>query len=132
MSQWLPYILGFFVVVITALQAYPYFKLRASKGRQPAILDELLTPAQRREETLLLYFMAPQCGMCRNITPIVDELARQRSDILRIDAAERPDIAREFSVMGTPAFVLLKNGVVDKVKLGGLSRQKIVRILETV
>lgn len=98
-------------------------------------------PVRRVDEWLLSFlqareYRAPpitglQCGMCRNITPIVDKLATQRNDIKRIDASEKPEIASQFNIMGTPAFVLVNKGIVEKVKLGGMSRKNILKMLET-
>ncbi len=134
--QFLPYLVAALVLAFVGLQMYPYFKLRATRGNtvpEPAINTQ--NPADSEAEQAggrkLYYFMAPQCGMCRNITPIVDELAASRNDIVRIDAAESPETARAFNVMGTPAFVLVNDGVVEKVKLGGMTRQKILDMIDS-
>jgi len=128
------YLLYAIAVLLTlaflAFQFYPYFKIKASRGQTAPALNEVLTNEQQKQQRLLLYFMAPQCGMCRNITPIVDELETQRHDIKRIDASEKPEIAHQFKIMGTPAFVLINNGIVEKVKLGGMTRKKILQMLE--
>jgi len=129
--QFLPYILiPMLVVLFIGLQLYPYFKLRATRGHASPLLAKILQPGQSADGRILLYFMAPQCGMCRATTPVIDEVARQRADVIRIDASVSPDIAREFRIMGTPAFVLLKDGVVEQVKLGAISRSKILAMLD--
>jgi len=129
--QILPYILiPLLVLVFISLQLYPYFKLRATRGHASPLLSKILQPGQSPEGLILLYFMSPRCGMCHATTPVIDELAKQRADVIRIDASKSPDIAREFRIMGTPAFVLLKDGVVEQVKLGAISRSKILAMLE--
>ena len=128
--QFLPYLIALLVLVFVALQLYPYFKLKGSRGKTAPSLGESFDEAPTETDRKLIYFMAPQCGMCRNITPIVDELAQQRSDIVRIDASESPEIAKKFNVMGTPAFVLVNAGIIEKVKLGGMSRKKILEIID--
>jgi len=128
--QFLPYLIASLVLAYAALQLYPYFKLKASRGKAAPSLGKPLDAASEKSAKKLIYFMAPQCGMCRNITPIVDELAQQRNDIVRIDASESPEIAKEFNVMGTPAFVLVNAGVIEKVKLGGMSRKKILEMID--
>ncbi|MGV6857628.1 MAG: thioredoxin family protein [bacterium] len=130
LTHYLPYVLGVLVILITTMQLYPYWKLRVSKGKTPVLPGHWLSPDQRRQETLLLYFMAPQCGMCRSITPIVDTLAKKHPNIIKINAVDNPDMARVFSVMGTPAFIRLHHGTVEQVKLGGLSQTKILKMLE--
>lgn len=127
----LSYILIFlFLLGFLGLQLYPYFKLRSSLRKRAPALNPLLSPTQRKQPRLLLYFMSPKCGMCKNITPFIDQLSRERDDVIRIDAAEQPQVAREFKVMGTPAFIVINNGAVEKVKLGAISRRKITALLE--
>ena len=128
--QFLPYLIALLVLAYIALQLYPYFKLKASRGKAAPALGEALDEAPAETGRKLIYFMAPQCGMCRNITPIVDELAQQRSDIVRIDASESPEIARKYNIMGTPAFVLINAGIIEKVKLGGMTRKKILEMID--
>lgn len=128
--QFLPYLIAPLALTFLAFQLYPYFKLKASRGKAAPTLGKFLDGTAAKTERKLIYFMAPQCGMCRSITPIVDELAQQRNDIIRIDASESPEIAKEFNVMGTPAFVLVNSGVIEKVKLGGMTRKKILEMLE--
>ena len=127
--QFLPYILAFITLVFLVLQLYPYLKLRAVRGKIAPSLDKILNTEQRKQSQLLLYFMAPQCGMCRNITPIIEELSQQRTDVVQVDIFRDVEVARELGVMGTPAFILIKDGIIEKVKLGGLSRDKILELL---
>lgn len=128
--QYLPYILAFITLLFLAIQIIPYFVLRSKRGKTAPSLDALLNSEQRKQSQILLYFMAPHCGMCRNSTPIIDELAKQRLDVLRIDISNHPEIAKELGVMGTPAFVLIKDELIDSVKLGALNQKKILEILE--
>lgn len=129
--NFIPYFFGLLAFAIMLWQFYPLIKLRAARGKHAPSLDLLLTDDQRNNPKLLLYFMSPKCGMCREITPIVDSLALQHSNILKVDLFGHSDVARELNVMATPAFILLINGVVEKVKLGGLTQQRIVEMLET-
>ena len=127
----LPYILGALTLIILGFQLFPYLKIRGMRGQDAPSLSDLLSAEQQKQPRMLLYFMAPQCGMCRDIPPIVDDLAEQRPDIFRVDASEDPETARQFKVMGTPAFVLVDKGVIEKVKLGGMTRNKIIEMIES-
>jgi len=128
--KFIPYFFVFAAFALMLWQFYPLIKLRSARGKHAPSLDLLLTDDQRNSPKLLLYFMSPQCGMCREITPLVDSLALQHSNILKVDLFEHTTVARELNVMATPAFILLINGVVEKVKLGGLTQQKILEMLE--
>jgi len=125
----IPYFFGFLALALLLWQFYPLIKLKSAQGKHAPSLDLLLSDSQRKSPKLLLYFMSPKCGMCRDITPIVDSLALQVSNLIKIDLFENTQVARELGVLATPAFVLLKNGTVSKVKLGGLTEKKILEML---
>lgn len=125
----LPYFLSIVTLLFFVWQIYPYFKLRSTRGKAAPALDKILDSEQRKQHKILLYFMAPHCGMCRHVTPIIDDLSNQRSDVKRIDISIDADVAKELGVRGTPAFVLIENGVIEKVKLGALPKDKILKML---
>jgi thioredoxin 1 len=125
-------IVSFLVIVFLFIQLLPYIKAREIQGRQTPDLTDLtdvFTDKQRQQQRLLLYFWSPKCGMCRGMTPIIDNLAQEREDVISINAAENVDVARRFKVMGTPTLVLLKNGKVAKVLLGAKSEKTINALL---
>ena len=122
-------VVSILVVIFLFIQLLPYIKAREIQGRQTPDLSDVFTEKQRQQPRLLLYFWSPRCGMCRNMTPIVDKLAREREDVISINAADNVDVARRFKVMGTPTLVLLKNGKVDKVLLGAKSEKTITALL---
>ncbi len=126
--NFIPYFFGFLAIALIIWQFYPLIKLRSARGKHAPSLDLLLNDSQRESPKLLLYFMSPKCGMCREITPIVDSLALLHSNILRVNLFEHTEVARELGVMATPAFVLITNGVVEKVKLGGLTESQILEM----
>jgi thioredoxin len=63
---------------------------------------------------VLLDFYADWCGPCKMLTPILDEIAQERSDIkiVKINVDEAQDLAQRYSVMSIPTIVLFKDGEV--------------------
>ncbi|MFH1146651.1 MAG: thioredoxin domain-containing protein [Pseudomonadota bacterium] len=62
---------------------------------------------------VLIEFWTPFCVHCQAMAPVLDALARERAGklkIVKINAEREPMLARQFSIMGTPAFLLYRNG----------------------
>lgn len=61
---------------------------------------------------VLVDFFAPWCGPCSTIALVLDELAREASDlkIVKINVDESVELASQFSIFSIPTFVIFKNG----------------------
>ena len=60
----------------------------------------------------LVDFYADWCGPCKMVSPIVDEIAQENTDILvgKVNVDEAPAIAMQFGVMSIPTLVVLRDG----------------------
>lgn len=84
------------------------------------------------EKLVLLDFYADWCGPCRMVSPIVDEVARERSDILvgKINVDNEPELSGEFGVVSIPLLVVMKNGKIINQAAGARPKPQILAMLE--
>ena len=90
--------------------------------------QELVLNADRE---VLLDFWAPWCGPCRMVSPIVDEIAQERQDILvgKVNVDEEMALASQFQVMSIPTLVVLRNGQVVSRTVGARPKDAILSLL---
>ena len=84
------------------------------------------------EKTVLLDFYADWCGPCRMVSPIVDEIAEERDDLLvgKVNVDNEPELAEQFGVFSIPTLVVMKNGEIVNQSTGARPKNQILDMLK--
>lgn len=94
-----------------------------------------LTDANFEEEVLntslptLTDFWAAWCGPCKMIAPIVEQLADEYQDKLKVtklDVDQNPTVATRFGVMSIPTLILFKNGEAVERLVGYMPKERLL------
>ena len=82
-------------------------------------------------KTVLLDFWAGWCGPCSMLSPVIDEIAEDRTDIKvgKVNVDEEPELSSAFQVMSIPTVIVLKNGKVTGKSIGVRPREDIEAML---
>jgi len=84
---------------------------------------------------VLVDFWAEWCSPCRIVSPIVDELATEYGEKLKVgklDVDANGQTAQKYGVMSIPSLIVFKNGEVVKTMVGAQSKDNFKKELDSV
>ena len=80
---------------------------------------------------VLLDFWASWCGPCRMLSPVVDEVAEERTDVKvgKVNVDEQLELAGQFGVMSIPTLLVFEQGKLVRQAVGARPKASVLELL---
>lgn len=97
--------------------------------------DEFDAAVSAGSQPILIDFWAEWCGPCKQLSPVLDELANEFSGKLtvgKVNIDQNPESPQKYGVRGIPTLIVFKEGKPIATKVGSLPKSQLVEWLNGV
>ncbi len=103
-------------------------------GATKAVTDaSFVTDVLQSDRPVLVDFWAEWCAPCRKVEPLLEEIAGEMGDkvrIVKLNIDENPETARAYRVMSVPTLTVFKGGQPVQSVAGARPKGDLVKLIE--
>jgi len=97
--------------------------------------DEFDATVAAGSQPVLIDFWAEWCGPCKQLSPVLDEIANEmdgKLTIAKVNIDQNPESPQKYGVRGIPTLIVFKDGKPVATKVGSLPKSQLVDWLNSV
>ncbi|NUR69344.1 MAG: thioredoxin [Hamadaea sp.] len=96
--------------------------------------DTFVSDVLQSDTPVLVDFWAEWCQPCRKVSPVLEEIANEMGDrvrIVKVNIDENPETTRAYRVMSVPTLTVFKGGQPVQSVAGAKPKGELVRLIES-
>jgi len=99
---------------------------------EPITTSQFDTEVLQSETPVIVDFWAEWCGPCRAVSPILEQIAEERADevrVVKVNIDEEPELQQRYGILSIPTILLFKGGEPTAAAIGAQPKRMLERSL---